>query len=62
MASGTGSGLGPWRDGESRETIGETEVKVRVALTELVQRAVEGLGRQVSGDMLNGSRHHQQRT
>ncbi|KAH9987961.1 hypothetical protein BJV77DRAFT_1061507 [Russula vinacea] len=55
MASGTGLGLGPWRDGE-------TEVKVRVALTELVQRAVEGLGRQVSGDMLNGSRHHQQRT
>jgi monolysocardiolipin acyltransferase len=76
MASGTGLGLGlgePWRDGESRrvtekaEAEEEAEVKVRVALTELVQRAVEGLGRQVSGDLLDGSppdhhRDHQQRT
>ena len=57
--------MGPWRDGECRQTIGEVEaeaeVKVRVALTELVQRAVEGLGRQVSGDMLNGSSPHYNR-
>jgi monolysocardiolipin acyltransferase len=36
----------------TREAQAETEV--RIALTELVQRAVEALGRQVSGDMLTG--------
>jgi monolysocardiolipin acyltransferase len=30
------------------------KVEVRIALTELVQRAVEALGRQVSGDLLTG--------
>ncbi|KAI0248525.1 acyltransferase-domain-containing protein [Lactifluus subvellereus] len=30
------------------------EAEVRIALTELVQRAVEALGRQVSGDLLTG--------
>ena len=30
------------------------EVKVRIAVTELVQRGVEALGRQVSGDPLTG--------
>jgi hypothetical protein len=30
------------------------EVEVRIALTELVQRSVEALGRQVSGDLLTG--------
>ena len=30
------------------------EVETRVAVTELVQRAVEVLGRQVSGDLLTG--------
>jgi len=29
--------------------------EVRIALTEVVQRAVEALGRQVSGDLLTGS-------
>jgi hypothetical protein len=29
-------------------------VEVRIALTELVQRTVEALGRQVSGDLLTG--------
>jgi monolysocardiolipin acyltransferase len=32
----------------------DAEAEVRIALTELVQRAVEALGRQVSGDMLTG--------
>jgi len=40
----------------------EAEVKVRIELTELMQRAVEGLGRQVSGDLLTGSPPHQRRT
>jgi monolysocardiolipin acyltransferase len=72
MGSGTELGLGQWHDGEVGQVKGEVdadaeaeaEVKVRIALTELVQRAVEGLGRQVSGDLLNGSlpHHHQQRT
>jgi monolysocardiolipin acyltransferase len=35
----------------------EAEVKVRIALTELMQRAVEVLGRQVSGDSLTGWPH-----
>ena len=36
----------------------EVEVRVRIALTELLQRAVEVLGRQVSGDLLTGSPYH----
>jgi monolysocardiolipin acyltransferase len=36
----------------------EVEVRVRIALTELLQRAVEVLGRQVSGDLLTGLPHH----
>jgi len=37
------------------------EVETRIAITELVQRAVEVLGRQVSGDLLTGVPHEQQR-
>jgi monolysocardiolipin acyltransferase len=74
MASGMKLELGPSRDGEGKLQQGrhvkvavdaEAEVEVRIALTELMQRAVEDLGRQVSGDLLNGSpyhHHHQQRT
>lgn len=43
----------------------EAEAEVRIALTELVQRAVENLGQQLSGDWLTGSPYdhrHQQRT
>ena len=36
----------------------EAEVKVRIALTELMQHAVEVLNRQVSGDSLTGLPHH----
>ena len=32
----------------------QAEAEVRIALTDLVQRAVEALGQQVSGDMLTG--------
>ena len=69
MVSGIELELGLWRDVEgkqqqSRQVKVDGEVEVRIALTELVQRAVEGLGRQVSGDVLTGSpyHHHQQRT
>ena len=40
-------------------------MEVRMALTGFVRRAVEALGRQVSGDLLSGltyHHHHQQRT
>lgn len=38
------------------------EVETRIAVTELVQRAVEVLGRQVSGDLLTGPPYqHRQR-
>jgi hypothetical protein len=40
----------------------EAEVKVRIALTELMQHAVEDLGRQVSGDSLTGLPHDHHRT
>jgi hypothetical protein len=59
---------GQWPEGRqrSKQVKAEAEVKVRIALTEFVQHAVEGLGRQVSGDLLNGSppphHHHEQRT
>lgn len=55
---------GSWRDGDGdgerkhrggyvkREAL--AEVETRIAVTELVQRAVEVLGRQVSGDLLTG--------
>jgi hypothetical protein len=36
----------------------EAEGKVRIALTELMQHAVEALGRQESGDSLTGLPHH----
>jgi hypothetical protein len=36
----------------------EAEVKVWIALTELMQHAVEVLGRHVSGDSLTGLPHH----
>jgi monolysocardiolipin acyltransferase len=36
----------------------EAEVKVRIALTELMQQAVEVLGRKISGDSLTGLPHH----
>ena len=73
MVSGMGLDFGPWRDGEGKLQQGgqvkpkvdvEAESAVRIALTEQVQRAVEGLGRQVSGDLLTGSPYHdhQQRT
>jgi hypothetical protein len=73
MVSRMGLGLGPLRDGEGKLQQGrlvkakvdvEAEVAVRIALTELMQRAVEVLGRQISGDSLTGSpyRDHQQRT
>ena len=76
MASRMRLELGPWRDGNGTLQQGgqakvaadaetEMEVEVRIALTELVQRAVEDLGRQVSGDSLAGSPYHhrhQQRT
>jgi hypothetical protein len=68
-SSGMGPELGQWRDGgegkqQSRQVKVEAEVKVRIALTEFMQRAVEGLGRQFSGDLLTGSPppDHQQRT
>ncbi len=56
-------GMTLWHDdGDGREqrsrrvnVDAEAEVKVRIALTELMQRAVEVLGRQVSGDLLTGS-------
>ena len=70
MVSRMGPDLGSWRDGEGRQqgrlvkakVDVEAEVAVRIALTELMQRAVEALGRQVSGDLLTGSPYHQQRT
>ena len=41
--------------GEQQQQRGQgREVKVRIALTGLVQRGVEALGRQVSGDLLTG--------
>jgi hypothetical protein len=59
----------PWcDDGEGKEQEqstgmpvkmdAEAEVKVRIALTELMQHAMEVLGRQVSGDSLTGLPHH----
>ena len=39
-------------EAESRQ---HKDREVRIALTEVVQRAVEALGRQVSGDLLAGS-------
>jgi len=44
--------------GSSRDDGGDgvTELETRSAVTELVQRSVEVLGRQVSGDLLTG--HH----
>ncbi|KAH9047188.1 acyltransferase-domain-containing protein [Lactarius hengduanensis] len=41
--------------GEAAEAQEERRREVRIALTEVVQRAVEALGRQVSGDLLTGS-------
>ncbi len=78
MVSASASGMAPapapapWcDDGEGKEqsTAGmpvkmdaEKEIKVRIALTELMQHAVEILGRQVSGDSLTGLPHDHHRT
>jgi monolysocardiolipin acyltransferase len=57
---------GLWRDNDgdgkqqSTQVKRDGEVEARIALTELMQRAVEGLGRQVSGDLLTGLPHHWQ--
>jgi hypothetical protein len=73
MASASASGMAPaptpWcDDGEGKEQEqstgmlvkmdAEAEVKVWIALTELMQHAVDVLGRQVSGDSLTGLPHH----
>ncbi|KAF8495923.1 hypothetical protein F5888DRAFT_1707473 [Russula emetica] len=68
MASASGVAPAPWcdDDGEGKEQNtgmpvkmdAEAEVKVRIALTELMQHTVEVLGRQVSGDSLTGLPHH----
>jgi monolysocardiolipin acyltransferase len=68
MASASVMAQAPWYDdgeGGKEQSIGmpvkldaEAEVKVRIALTELMQHAVEVLGRQVSGDSLTGLPHH----
>jgi hypothetical protein len=70
IASATASGTAPaqWCDdeeGKEQSTASmpvkmdaEAEVKVRIALTELMQHAMEVLGRQVSGDSLTGLPHH----
>jgi len=65
--SASASGMALWRDDDRDgraqwsghvKVDAEAEVKVRIALTELMQRAVEVLGRQVSGDLLTGSPDH----
>ncbi|KAI0266313.1 hypothetical protein BGY98DRAFT_1085217 [Russula aff. rugulosa BPL654] len=68
MASVSGLAPAPWCDngaGGKEQSTGmpvnmdaEAEVKVRIALTELMRHAVEVLGRQVSGDSLTGLPHH----
>ena len=64
---GMGSGVrGSWRDdGSDRGYVKRgavVEIETRIAITELVQRSVEVLGRQVSGDLLTGLPYqHQQR-
>jgi hypothetical protein len=63
---GTGMGTGVGEEGEGKHQEGYVkreavaEVETRIAVTELVQRAVEVLGRQVSGDLLTGPpyQHH----
>ena len=66
MASASGVAPAPWCDdgevtgqstGMPAKMGAEAEVKVRIALTELMQHAVEVLGRQVSGDLLTGFPH-----
>ena len=53
-----GDGDGEGKD-ESRQVEEAAEVEARIALTEFVQRGIEVLGRQVSGDLLAGlPRHH----
>ena len=74
MASASGMASEPeplCGDGEGKERSTSTgmsvkidpgaEVKVRIALTELMQHAVEALGRQVSGDLLTGLPNHHDR-
>ena len=63
---GMGSSVG--EEGEGKHKGGyvkreaAAEVETRIAVTELVQRAVEVLGREVSGDLLTGPPYqHQQR-
>ena len=59
-----GSGVrGSWRDDGSNggyvKRGAVAEVETRIAVMELVQRAVEVLGRQVSGDLLTGPPYQQ---
>ena len=62
---GMGSSVrGSWRDDDSGggyvRRWAVAEVETRIAVTELVQRAVEVLGRQVSGDLLTGPPYQHQ--
>ena len=58
---------GLWHDGNGDGKHQRSQVKreagmdieARIAVTELVQHAVEALGRQVSGDLLTGPPHQQ---
>ena len=64
---GMGTSLrGSWRDDDDDGGYikggAVAEVEKRIAVTELVQRSVEVLGRQVSGNLLTGPPYqHQQR-
>jgi len=63
---GMGSGVrDSWRDDGSDEGYVKggavAEVEMRIAVTELVQRAVEVLGRQVSGNLLTGPPYQHRR-
>jgi monolysocardiolipin acyltransferase len=51
-------GDGKHQSSQGRREVG-TEIEARIAVTDLVQRAVEALGRQVSGDLLTGPPHQQ---
>ncbi|KAH9994343.1 acyltransferase-domain-containing protein [Russula compacta] len=60
MGSRNGGEEGKQRGGQVVNDALAGEVETRIALTELVQRAVEVLGRQVSGDLLTGVPYHQE--
>jgi len=62
LGMGMGSSVGEEGEGKHQEGYVKREVETRIAVTELVQRAVEVLGREVSGDLLTGPPYqHQQR-